>query len=187
QYPARHAIEWLVPADDGSVTVTYGSDADRIDVTPTQVDVYVDGAFWPVVITADAAIAPEGAPAAIVQDRQKVLVDFGFEGEAEIRHNQVYVQRRFFGWSNFLYDPTSPLWGHDLFSTIGLALSGEEVVPGKANAQLIMEQWLGNKAWQHGDILSKLLQTLVMAFVGTLMATLFAFPLAFFAARNITR
>ncbi|HUH77046.1 MAG TPA: phosphonate ABC transporter, permease protein PhnE, partial [Devosia sp.] len=40
--------------------------------------------------------------------------------------------------------------------------------------------------WQHGDILAKLMQTLVMAFVGTLFATLIAFPLAFVAARNIT-
>jgi ABC-type phosphate/phosphonate transport system permease subunit len=34
---------------------------------------------------------------------------------------------------------------------------------------------------------SKLLQTIVMAFVGTLFAMLLAFPLAFLAARNITR
>ena len=47
--------------------------------------------------------------------------------------------------------------------------------------------FLGNDVWQHADILSKLLQTLVMAFVGTLLGTLFAFPLAFIAARNITR
>lgn len=50
----------------------------------------------------------------------------------------------------------------------------------------MLDQWLGNKTWQHADILSKLMQTLVMAFVGTLLATLFAFPLAFIAARNIT-
>ncbi len=45
-----------------------------------------------------------------------MIVDFGFEGQAEIRDNQVYVQRRFFGWANFLYDPKSPLWGQDFFS-----------------------------------------------------------------------
>jgi phosphonate transport system permease protein len=50
----------------------------------------------------------------------------------------------------------------------------------------VLSEWLGNRAWQHGDILAKLLQTLVMAFVGTLFATFIAFPLAFIAARTIT-
>jgi phosphonate transport system permease protein len=64
--------------------------------------------------------------------------------------------------------------------------SGERIDPDRSNAQLVIDEWLGNRAWQHGDILVKLMQTLVMAFVGTLFATLVAFPLAFVAARNIT-
>ena len=184
QYPEGAAIDWLVPRADGGMSVHFGPD--RLEVTTAQVDVYLNGQVWPVTITDGAALAPDNAPDAIVQDRTKVLVDFGFEGQAEIRDNQVAVQRRFLGWANFLYDPRSPLWGHDLFSTMGLIFSGEQVVAGKSNAQLVLDEWLGNRAWQHGDILTKLLQTLVMAFVGTLLATLFAFPLAFFAARTIT-
>jgi len=114
-------------------------------------------------------------------------VDFGFEGQAEIRNNQVAVQRRFLGWANFLYDPRSPLWGHDLPSTVGLVFSGDRIDPDRSNLQFVIAEWLGNRAWQHGDILAKLMQTLVMAFVGTLFATLVAFPLAFLAARTITR
>ena len=184
QYPEGAEIDWLVPRADGGMSVHFGPD--RLDVATTQVDVYLNGQVWPVMIGDGAALAPENAPDGIVQDRAKVLVDFGFEGQAEIRDNQVYVQRRFLGWANFLYDPRSPLWGNDLFSTIGLIFSGEQVVAGKSNAQLVLDEWLGNRAWQHGDILTKLLQTLVMAFVGTLLATAFAFPLAFFAARTIT-
>lgn len=175
QYPADHAIDWLVPNDNG-LTASFGSDADRLDITTSQVDVYLGGEIYPVTITADAALAPENTPPQIVQDGSKVLVDYGFAGQAEIRDNQVYVQRRFFGWANFLYDPTSPLWGNDLFDTIGLIATGQ--------GPLVLKEWLGNKAWQHGDIFTKLMQTLVMAFVGTLLATLFAFPLAFFAART---
>jgi phosphonate transport system permease protein len=187
QYPAGAAIDWLTPQDDGSMSVTFGSDDNRLDISTTQVEVYVDGVVYPVAITEEGAFAPQGVPAAIVQDRQKVLVNYGFAGQAEIRSNQVAVQRRFFGWANFLYDPKSVLWGNDLFSTIGLVFSGERVDPARSNGQLVLEQWLGNQAWQHGDILTKLMQTLVMAFVGTLLATLIAFPLAFIAARNITR
>lgn len=186
QYPEGASIGWLVAREDGGMDVLYNGDDNRLDITPTEVDVWLGGKAWPVAITADGAQAPADAPPAIVQDGKKVLVDFGFAGQAEIRDSQVYVQRRFLGWANFLYDPTSPLWGNDLWSTIGLVVSGDEVVPGTSNAQLVLDQWLNNKSWQHGDILSKLLQTLVMAFVGTFLATLVAFPLAFIAARTIT-
>ena len=184
QYKAGAAIDWLVPHEDGSMTVSFGGD--RLEISTAQVDVYLGGVAYPVAITSSAALAPAGAPAAMVQSGDKVLVDFGFAGQAEIRNNQVYVQRRFLGWANFLFDPKSPLWGNDLFSTIGLVFSGDRVNPDKSNAQLVLDEWLGNRAWQHGDILAKLMQTLVMAFVGTLFATLVAFPFAFIAARNIT-
>ena len=186
QYAEGAVIGWLTPHDDGSMTATFGGESDRLEITTSQVDVYLDGVAWPVTITADAALAPEGAPAAIEQDGAKVLVHYGFAGQAEIRGNQVVVQRRFLGWANFLYDTSSPLWGNDLFGTIGLLFSGERVDPDKSNAQLVVDEFLGNSAWQHADILVKLMQTLVMAFVGTLFATLVAFPLAFIAARTIT-
>ena len=185
QYPVGAAIDWLTPNADGSLRVTYGSD-DYLDITTSLVNVTLDGQVYPVAITPDAALAPADVPSAIVQDGQKVLVDFGFAGQAEIRDSQVYVQRRFLGWANFLYDAKSPLWGHDLFSSIGLMFSGDRVNPAMSNAQFVLDQWLNNQSWQHADILAKLMQTLVMAFVGTLMATLLAFPLAFIAARNIT-
>jgi phosphonate transport system permease protein len=186
QYAEGAVIDWLTPHEDGSMTATFGAEDDRLEITPTQVDVYLDGRAWPVTITADAAQAPVDAPSAIEQDGAKVLVHYGFAGQAEIRGNQVAVQRRFLGWANFLYDRDSVLWGHDLFGTIGLLFSDERVDPDRSNAQLIVDEFLGNRAWQHADILTKLMQTLVMAFVGTLFATLIAFPLAFIAARTIT-
>lgn len=186
QYADGAIIDWLTPHDDGGMTATFGGQDDRLEITPARVDVYVDGVAWPVTITDDAAVAPPDAPDAIEQDGAKVLVHYGFAGQAEIRNNQVVVQRRFLGWANFLYDPDSVLWGHDLFGTVGLLFSDDRVDPDRSNAQLIADEFLGNRAWQHADILAKLTQTLVMAFVGTLFATLIAFPLAFIAARTIT-
>ena len=134
-----------------------------------------------------AVSAPAGAPALIRQDGNKVMVDFGFAGSAEIRPDQVRVQRRFLGWSNFFFDTQSAFWGRRFGDIIGLMASGERLDPARSNAELALHDFLDNQVWQHGDILSKLLQTLVMAFVGTLMATLVALPLAFVAARSITR
>ena len=186
QYPADANISWLQPTPAGGYAVTYGTEADRLDVTPRLVRVYLDGIAYPVTITEDAATAPEGVPPAITQDGNKVLVDFGFEGQAEIRTSQVYVQRRFLGWANFLFDTKSQFWGRSNGELLALASFGERVDPERSNFGHMVDDFLGNNVWQHSDILSKLMQTLVMAFVGTLFGTVVAFPLAFIAARNIT-
>jgi phosphonate transport system permease protein len=186
QYPADARIDWLTPTANGGYTVTYSGTNNRLEVTPQQVDVYLHGTAYPVTITADAVTAPAGAPAAIQQDGSKVTVNFGFAGQAEIRPAQVYVQRRFFGWANFLFDTDSKFWGKSYGELAHLALIGNRVDPEQTNIGAMVNDFLGNKVWQHADILSKMGQTLVMAFVGTLLGTLFAFPLAFIAARNIT-
>src|SRR5690606_25829501 len=93
QYPRDADIDWLQPTAEGGYVVTYGSYDDRLPVTPRQVDVYCAGTAYPVTITGDAATAPVDAPEAIRQDGSKVVVDFGSEGQAEIRTTQVYVQR----------------------------------------------------------------------------------------------
>lgn len=187
QYREGAEIFWLVPNADGSYTVTFGGEDDRLEVTPNRVDVYLDGTLYPVTITSERAFLPAGAPAAMVQDGDKVNVNFGFEGQVEIRTSQVYIQRRFLGWANFFFDTQSAFWGRSLGEVAGLMLSGERLDPQRSNASLALHDFLNNTSWQHADILSKLMQTLVMAFVGTLLATLIAFPLAFVAARNITR
>jgi len=186
QYPEGAEIEWLIPNADGSYTVTFGG-SDRLEVTPERVDVHLGGEVWPVLITPEQSILPEGAPGVMEQDGAKVNVNFGFEGQAEIRSGQVYIQRRFLGWANFLFDIRSPFWGKSFGELASLAVSGERIDPARSNISLMLDNFLGNASWQHADILSKLLQTLVMAFVGTLFATIVAFPLSFVAARNITR
>lgn len=186
QYPRDFDIDWLQPTASGGYTVTYDGEENRLEVTPTQVDVLVDGVSYPVRITGEAVTAPANVPDAIRQDGNKVLVDYGFEGSAEIRTSQVYVQRRFLGWANFLFDTQSVFWGKSYGELLSLATVEPRIDPERTNFGYMVGDFLGNKVWQHADILSKLLQTMVMAFVGTLLATIFAFPLAFIAARNIT-
>lgn len=186
QYPVGADIAWLRPLSGGGYSVIYAGAENRLDVRPDRVDVYVEGVAYPVDILQDAAVLPQGAPDALVQDGNKVNVDFGFAGSAEIRTSQVYVQRRFLGWANFFFDINSPFWGKSALELANLALLGDRVDPARSNIGLMVADFLGNSSWQHADILSKLMQTLVMAFVGTLLGTLVALPLAFVAARNIT-
>jgi len=186
QYPEGANIDWLQPTAAG-YTVTFGGNNNRLEVTPTQVDVYLDGKSYPVTLTGGKTLAPTDHPSRIVQEENRVVVYYGFAGQAEIRTSQVYVQRRFLGWANFFFDIQSPFWGKSTGELLGLAFTGDRIDPAQSNASLMLDNFLHNASWQHGDILSKLMQTLVMAFVGTLFATIIAFPFAFIAARNITQ
>ncbi len=67
-----------------------------------------------------------------------------------------------------------------------LILSGERLDKSQSNLALAFDNFWNNSAWQHGDIWVKLFQTIVMAFLGTLLGAVFAFPTAFLAARNMT-
>ncbi len=186
QYPVDAKIDWLQPLPDGGYSVVYAGMENRLDVTPTRVDVYVDGKNYPVIINGEQARASDDVLQEIQQDGNKVLVHFGFAGQAEIRTSQVYVQRRFLGWANFLFDTKSEFWGKGYGELTALALWGERLDPERSNIGHMVDDFLDNSVWQHADILSKLMQTLVMAFVGTLFGTVVALPLAFIAARNIT-
>jgi len=186
QYRTDQPIDWLIPAADGSVTATFGSETNRLVATPELVTVYLDDVPHDVMLGSAGATLLEGAPAAMVQKDDKVLVDFGFAGSAEIRASQVYIQRRFLGWANFWFDTKSAFWGMNPVEVLATIVAGPQIDPDISNLQLATRDFLNNGVWQHGDILSKLLQTIVMAFVGTLLGTLVAAPLAFIAARNIT-
>jgi phosphonate ABC transporter permease subunit PhnE len=58
-------------------------------------------------------------------------------------------------------------------------MSGERIDPGSLQPLACLDNILNNADWQHGDVWIKLLQTIVMAFVGTLFAGVVAFPLSF--------
>jgi len=146
----------------------------------------VDGVAYDVVLNADAALLPADAPTFMTERNGRVTVTYGFAGSAEIRGTQVLVRRRFLGWENFWFDTASPLWNLALGELVSLAFSPERIDPARWNVELMWHEFATNSEWQHGDVFNKLLQTIVMAFVGTLFAATLAFPLAFIAARNVT-
>ena len=179
--------EWIIQTGDNQYTITFGSDDNRIEVAPEGVFAVVDGAEHLVTFADGAAIMPTNATEDFALKNGRVTVYYGFEGLAEIRATQVYVRRRFFGWPNFFFDTKSPLFGMSAAEVLTAVTSGPQIVPNKSNLQLAVDEFLTNSEWQHQDVYNKLLQTIVMAFVGTLFAAILSFPLAFLAARNITR
>jgi len=118
---------------------------------------------------------------------KKIILSFGFPGWAEIESDRVRIRKRFLGWANFIFDTNSRFFGKTSGEVYTLIMSGPRLDPAISNASLALDDILYNPSWQHLDVWTKLLQTIVMAFVGTVLAVVIAFPLSFLAARNITR
>lgn len=172
-----------------SARVQFGG-AGTVDVTPDRVTVTRDGETLTLAIEPDAFVRPQNAMpewASQKYEDGKVIVRFGFDGRAEIQDDSVKIRRRFLGWENFLFDINSPFFGMSTGEVVTTIVSGERLDPSRSNLSLAWNNILYNASWQHYDVWIKLLQTIVMAFVGTLFASIIAFPLAFIAARNITR
>lgn len=207
QVKPKSSFSFVAPSDAGSqqeateartethteeivthATVSMNS-LDRIDILPEHVEVYRGTEKLAVALGRNGVQAEGELPAWATQRApgEKIVLAFGFSGWAEIRDDAVKIHKRFFGWENFFFDIDSPFFGKSAGEVLQLLVSEERLDPARSNASLALENFLYNPSWQHLDVWTKLLQTIVMAFVGTLFATIVAFPLSFVAARNITR
>lgn len=179
------------PSEETVIThaeVTYDS-ATRMILDPGKVTVVHRGETLEIALAAGRAEPLGTLPAWAEQKRpgEKIVLSYGLTGWAEVSADRVVARNRFFGWANFFFDTTSPFFGKPYVEVLGLIAFGERLDPAQSNLSLAWNNICYNAEWQHLDVWTKLLQTIVMAFAGTLFACLIAFPLAFIAARNITR
>ena len=177
--------DWITQRGQDSYIVSFGDPGDRVEIGASNVVVFVDGAGYRVPLSDAGAALPRNAPANVSLKGGRVTVDYGFIGLVEVRNTQVYVRRRFLGWANFFFDTKSPFFGMSPAEVWTAVTAGPQLDRRMPNWQLMIAEFLYNTEWQHLDVFNKLLQTIVMAFVGTLFAALLAFPLCFVAARNI--
>lgn len=164
--------------------------AARIEVLPREVIVQYRGQTTRIDIVPEQSVrARETLPEWASQKTADgdIFMRFGFSGTLEVESDEVKVRYRFVGWENFWFDTNSPFWGKSFSQVADLMFTAERIDPDRSNVALAWDNFLYNAEWQHADVWIKLLQTIVMAFVGTLFASVLAFPLAFAAARNITR
>ncbi|NKN37135.1 phosphonate ABC transporter, permease protein PhnE [Agrobacterium sp. a22-2] len=164
--------------------------ADRIVVMPDRVDVTRgDDTISITVGVGNEVNADKPLPVWAEQRNpgDKIVLSFGFSGWAEVRDDVVKIHKRFLGWANFIFDTDSRFFGKSVSEVSSLIWSGERLDPARSNLSLAWNDILYNPSWQHLDVWTKMLQTIVMAFIGTLFAMIIAFPLSFLAARNIVR
>ena len=178
--------DWVKTNADGSVMVLIDGQAKSVTFTKTEATIVANGQTVPVSMISGKPVVSGPVPDWVTAHDDEVVADMGFAGEVRVAADRVKVRKRFLGWPNFVFDTRSPFFGKSPGEVVSLIVSGPELKPGTSNLSLAANNVWFNAQWQHGDVWTKLLQTIVMAFLGTLLGGIVAFPLAFFAARNIT-
>ncbi|MER9407820.1 phosphonate ABC transporter, permease protein PhnE [Mesorhizobium caraganae] len=192
KYPRFSALgenpnpDWVVKNADGTFTILIDGPAKSVTFDKTRATIVANGETVPVALTSGKPVISGPVPDWITAHDDEIVAKMGFVGEVRVTVDRVKVRKRFLGWANFVFDTRSPFFGKSAGEVISLIWSGPELKPGTSNLALAGDNIWNNAQWQHGDVWTKLLQTIVVAFLGTLLGGLVAFPLAFFAARNIT-
>ena len=192
KYPRFSALgdnpnpDWVIKNTDGTYTVQIDGNAKSVTFDKTRATITAFGQTVPIALTGGKPVVTGPVPDWVTVHDDEIVARMGFVGEVRVTVDRVKVRKRFLGWANFVFDTRSPFFGKSAGEVISLIVSGPELQPGTSNLALAGDNIWNNAQWQHGDVWTKLLQTIVMAFLGTLLGGIVAFPLAFFAARNIT-
>ena len=146
----------------------------KIVVTPGLITVTRGGETVVLDIARESSVTPRAPLPDWIEQRKPgatAYVSFGFSGRAEVQSDEVMVWQRFLGWANFVFDTNSPFWGKSFGEVVSLIVSGSASIRRSRTPALAWDNIFNNAEWQHGDVWLKLLQTIVMAFVGTVFAS----------------
>lgn len=108
------------------------------------------------------------------------------EGRLTVTKTRAELFRYFRGWELFFFTLDSPFYGKSWGELASMALSGERMRPERSNLAAMGSDFWNNAMWRHGDVAWAIFETVLMAFLGTMGAALFAVPLAFAAAANFS-
>ena len=104
----------------------------------------------------------------------------------QVSRAKIEVHRYFLGWENFFFPFSSELSSYSAGQILSLVTSGERLKEDMSNWSYVFDTFWRNQDWQHGNVFIALLETLLMAVLGTFTAAFVGLPLAFLAARNFT-
>ncbi|WP_299443649.1 phosphonate ABC transporter, permease protein PhnE [uncultured Rhodospira sp.] len=170
---------YTVSIDGTQVTMT-GPETEPIRVTPGE-----DG----------VSIAYSGDKPDWVREGYNVqtesLVKFDarptIDKRVQVTRSKIEVHRYFFGWEHFFFPFDSELHGRSPGDLVDLAFSDERLDPEQSNLSLMFDTFWHNKEWQHRAVAIALLETVLMAVLGTFTAAFVGLPLAFAAAHTFNK
>ena len=185
--------DWFVDTGDGGRvvnfanggTITFFDDFVALD-WPGQDETFefrLNGDNKPYVVGYENRL--DALPGWIRQTKNKVEIRPSLYERLQVGTLKAEVHRYEIGWKYFWFDFDSPLVDTGFFQAIGLMFSGDRVVPEMSNARLVWSEFRDNTIWQHGTVLNAMLETIFMALLGTMIASVVGLPLAFLAARNV--
>ena len=130
---------------------------------------------------------PDGpVPEWLRLNERKVDARPELDKRVQISTSRIEVHSYFFGWENFWFPFRSELNQYSWGELWTLATSGDRLRPEMSNAAYIFDTFWTNPGWQHGHVFTALLETILMAVLGTFTAVVVGLPLAFLAAKNFT-
>lgn len=106
------------------------------------------------------------------------------EGRLTVTKARTETFRYFLGWPMFFFTTESPFYYMSWGERAAALFSDDQVRPGMSNAAAMWHDVWRNPLWRHADVAWAMFETLLMAFLGTMMAAFIAIPLAFLSARN---
>lgn len=102
-------------------------------------------------------------------------------GRLAVTRNRAETFRYAFGWPLFFFTLDSPYHGH---GPVEIAF-GPRLDPDRPNLAGAWSDFWNNGMWRHRVVAGALLETVLMAFLGTFGAAIVSLPLAFLAARSV--
>jgi phosphonate transport system permease protein len=122
------------------------------------------------------AVLPAGPVPDFISASKNRLMVLSDAGRLTVTRNRAEVFKYSAGWELFFFTLDSPYYNMGIGTLASRAFSGE--------AGTIFNDFWTNKMWRHGDVAWALVETVLMAFLGTFGAAIIALPLGFLAAKN---
>ena len=189
EYALDALPDWVMvegdPAKDGRVDIDMG-DGYRFLIDDRTVTITGPDISTPFRVTTGGKelVWSGDTPSWIILNPKKVEARPTLFKRVQVTTGRILVFKYFWGWEDFWFEFRSPLNGLSVGELWSLAWSDERLDPVQSNAGFIFSEFWGNPGWQHGEVFKALLETVIMAFLGTVVAAFFALPLAFVAAAN---
>jgi len=176
-YPQGTGPDWVTFAEQtvidlgGGHVVTFG---DRVTY---DVPGYGTISAQPGAGGVNAMFPPGDMPDYISTSKNRLMVVTD-AGRFTVTRNRTEVFKYTLGWELFFFTLDSPYHGMGPAALVSAAFSGE--------AGAIWSDFWTNRMWRHSEVAWAIVETILMAFLGTFGAAIIALPLGFLAAKNFT-